>query len=149
MAPYVDITDTGDGRIPIQPGVYPATVAGSEIKTSHSGNDYIQVKLIHTASGDPICWDRIMLSGGFKRVGRERLISFGYAPDFKGQIEPSDLVGKSCWVAVKPEEYDGKTRLKIAPSRGPFSGSWHVDSPPPESMRTVLATPETGDDTPF
>lgn len=121
-------------------GVHYAEVKESKVKKSESGNTMFSIVLYRVDDGAKLCYDNILLTGAGRGIGMQKLKGLG-VPEGTTSLDAADLIGRRCFVAVKSDTYNGKTRLAVDIAQGPFKGLW-LESAPPEGFS---ATPASAD----
>lgn len=96
-------------------GKYAFVVEGANTQTSKGGNEMIRLML--RVSNTAIVWDYLVFSGD--RMNNARIDQFRRAlgeiilPDEEVEILPSDLIGKTGWVNLTVETWEGRKQNKV------------------------------------
>jgi hypothetical protein len=101
-----------------------ARVSRAEFATSRSGSPMLVLELERARDATPLCRDWIVLAGrGWDAFGKAKLQALGVAPDFDGDLEPEDLVGRRVLVhLVEKEAASGRVYLNVDTDQGEFRG---------------------------
>ena len=122
-------------------GVYLLEVKDAQTKTARSGSAMISVQY-KMRDRDVTVWDNIMLEGGGWKIGKPKLAALGVPSDFKGNLNPLDLVGKRVWAALKRDTYDGRDRMSVDINKLKYCGL-QPESMMPEGASMGEAVGET------
>ena len=125
----------------LKPGVYLAAVKDATEKTSKNGDPYFSLLLQATDFGKKLCHDTLMLAGGGWGIGKAKLSVLGFKDE--PEINAYDLVGRTCYVAVKEGEYNGQKKLEVDIRRG--KGGYFELAPD----GVLTPAPPTAEETPF
>jgi len=128
-------------------------IAKSEERTSKKGHAYFNVEL-RDDKGDVVCFDTIMLEGKGRGIGTSKLRALGYDETCQ-ELLAADLVGKTVWVYLTEEEWQGDKQIKVALHseddwRCGYYNGW--DTPPEadeKAMEDPYAVGDGDDRTPF
>jgi len=127
---------------PLSPGVYHVKVSSCEERTSKAGNVYFSVRLTQLEGDKTVAFDTIMLSGKGVPMGLAKLTALGFIPGDKEELLAAELLGKKAFVAVKNDEYEGKTRLVVdINASGSKCGYWDEENPPEAAANLDIETP--------
>ena len=111
------------------PGTYFCIIKKATQKQSRSGDQMFDIEIHDTTTDVKLCHDNIMLEGRGWFSGRNKLLAFGFAESFSGEVFSGDLEGRMAYVAITHEIYDGKTVARVNGKDG-SSGYWPHGSPP-------------------
>lgn len=149
----VDMTQPTMGPGQFKPGLYRAEVAQAVDKSSAKGDPMFNIAL--KAIDFPgvngfLCFDNVMLAGPGWGIGKSKLqvLRPNLPADFKGELSPSELLGRRCIVRViYQKNQNGEDRLAVD-IRAPASHCGYYDevASPPEPLVTPVAP---ADETPF
>lgn len=96
----------------LTPGVDLWEIMECKEDKSRSGDKMLRMKFFRVRAPSDHMYDNIMLAGGGWGIGKAKLSTL-VASDFKGDLDPLDLVGKRVWISTGVETYQGKDRLKV------------------------------------
>lgn len=94
-------------------GTYLWEVCGAKVERSSKTGEYMLV--LKLKCGEHELTDRAMLGGGGWGIGRKKLIALGLKPDFKGNLDPVEFIGRRVWVATVKGEWQGIDKKTGAP----------------------------------
>lgn len=137
---HVDMNQPGAD---LRPGIDLWVVREATSKESRRGDAMINLRLARVRGGTGTLYDNIMLEGNGWGIGKSKLGAF-LPPDFSGDLDPLDFVGRRLWAetVVKTGERGDKLEVNI---KGLKHGGYQPaeDVPPGESL------PDDDGDTPF
>ena len=123
-----------------KPGIYFARIRSCEEKqTKTDGTPMFALVIDADDFNRKLCHDNILCGGGGLGMGKAKLSCLGFGrqnPD----IDPSELVGKRFYVAVKMDNYNGQDRLAVDVKQGK-AGYWPEKDPPIQGVITPGPAP--------
>jgi len=139
----IDMTDRQSGGYNMTIGTCLARVKTVQESQSKAGDPQIILGLVRDDGRDRICDLRLTFSPKGASIAKDRLVAFGVAEDFQGELDLSIFNQARVWVSVCLQK-DNPKYLDIDISELENAGLQHVDNPPPGFSR-----PEPDADTPF
>lgn len=128
----------------LTPGVDLWRIAECVSRRSSGGDRMLAVKFRRVADDGDHLFDNIMLEGPGWGIGKSKLGAL-LPKDYKGDLDPLDLVDRRLWVETTVDEYQGKQRLKVDIQGLKHCGLQAEDDPPPGAVPSLMHA----DDTPF
>lgn len=139
-------------------GWHRAVVKDCEAKTSSKSEGYYNL-VFESPDGQFLCYDVAMLEGRGNGIGIAKLLALGACQDMGDSYEydaAHQVRGKECYVFLRHEEYDGKTRCKVDIKEGKC-GYLPLSDPPMEAnvspavwvAEEIASTTDPDDDIPF
>ncbi len=114
----------------LTPGVDLWKIIKCEPVQSRAGDPMLKVKFARVSDPQEHIYDNIMLAGGGWGIGKQKLGALLEA-NFKGDLDPLDLVGKRLWLYTVVDTYKGKDNLKVGIEELRHAGYQRADDPPP------------------
>jgi len=112
------------------PGIDLWEIMKSEDEKSSKGDAMLSLKLFRVSNKADHIFDSVMLAGNGWSIGKKKLGALLPA-DFKGNLDPLNLVGVRLWVSTTIDSYNGKERLKVNISELKHGGFQKAADVPP------------------
>jgi hypothetical protein len=153
----LDFTETDELRdfVTVPEGTYLCRVEMVQPGTTRNGHPRWGLRLV-VAEGDFVgrqaAWDGLVFTDRGLPRARQVLSALGIPCTGRVEIEPSDLVGRTALVSVRPQETeDPMSGQRVRRNEVPYDGYRAASGPAPEHVSRTSAAPELGaqDDLPF
>lgn len=125
----VQVDMTRPGR-ELRPGIDLWKTTKCESVRSRAGDQMLKLTLERVSNPQERVFDNIMLEGGGWEIGKRKLAAFVPA-DFKGDLDPLELVCIRVWVCTAVDTYQGKDKLAVSIDELKCAGYQRVEDVPP------------------